>query len=193
MSSLKVVSVPIIESNLSENEGLLNVAKLMMISSRTAPKSGGKDDVETLLIYGEDKDKIATEMDKIGEERNSKGFLRDGKNVRDSEAIILVGVEGTKNFGLNCGGCGFKTCKEFNEFSRSKGADFTGPNCSFKILDMGIALGSASKTAMDHNTDNRIMYRIGTAALRLGLTKKSSIVMGIPISAKGKSIYFDRS
>ncbi|MCW4043773.1 MAG: ferredoxin, partial [Candidatus Bathyarchaeota archaeon] len=70
--------MPIIKSNLSENEGLLNVAKLMMISARTAPKSGGKDDVETLLIYGEDKDKIAAEMDKIGEERNSKGFLRDG-------------------------------------------------------------------------------------------------------------------
>jgi len=192
MSFLRVVSVPIIKSNLSENEGLLNVAKLMMISARTAPKSGGKDDVETLLIYGEDKDKIAAEMDKIGEERNSKGFLRDGKNVRDSEAIILVGVEGTKNFGLDCGGCGFKTCTEFNEFSRSKGVDFTGPNCIFKILDMGIALGSAAKTAMDHNVDNRIMYRIGTAALRLGLTKKSSIVMGIPISAKGKSIYFDR-
>jgi len=188
----KVVSVPIIKSNLSENEGLLNVAKLMMISARTAPKSGGKDDVETLLIYGEDKDKIAAEMDKIGEERNSKGFLRDGKNVRDSEVIILIGVEGTKNFGLDCGGCGFKTCTEFNEFSRSKGVDFTGPNCILKTLDMGIALGSAVKTAMDHNVDNRIMYRIGTAALRLGLMKKSSIVMGIPISAKGKSIYFDR-
>ncbi len=188
----KVVSVPIIKSNLSENEGLLNVAKLMMISARTAPKSGGKDDVETLLIYGEDKDKIAAEMDKIGEERNSKGFLRDGRNVRDSEVIILIGVEGTKNFGLDCGGCGFKTCTEFNEFSRSKGVDFTGPNCILKTLDMGIALGSAVKTAMDHNVDNRIMYRIGTAALRLGLMKKSSIVMGIPISAKGKSIYFDR-
>ena len=192
MSFLKVVSVPIIKSNLSENEGLLNVAKLMMISARTAPKSGGKDDVESLLIYGEDKDKIAAEMDKIGEERNSKGFLRDGKNVRDSEVIILIGVEGTKNFGLDCGGCGFKTCTEFNEFSRSKGVDFTGPNCILKTLDMGIALGSAVKTAMDNNVDNRIMYRIGTAALRLGLTKKSSIVMGIPISAKGKSIYFDR-
>lgn len=184
--------MPIIDNLQSEAQGLLDVAKLMMVSARTAPKSGGKDDIETMVIYGEDKDKIAAEMNKIGEERNSKGFLRDGKNVRDSEAIILVGVEGTKSFGLDCGGCGFKTCTEFNEFSRSKSGDFTGPNCIFKILDMGIALGSAAKTAMDHNVDNRIMYRIGPAALRLGLTKKSSIVMGIPISAKGKSIYFDR-
>jgi uncharacterized ferredoxin-like protein len=182
----------VINSNQSENEGLLNVGKLMMVSARTAPKSGGKDNVETLLIYGEDKNKIATEMEKIGEERNSKGFLRDGKNVKDSEVVILVGVEGTKSFGLDCGGCGFKTCTEFNESLKPKGVDFTGPNCIFKILDLGIALGSAAKTAMDHNVDNRIMFRIGTAALRLGLIKKSSIVMGIPISAKGKSIYFDR-
>ncbi|WP_455369079.1 ferredoxin domain-containing protein [[Eubacterium] cellulosolvens] len=184
--------MPIIDNLQSETQGLLDVAKLMMVSARTAPKSGGKDDIETMVIYGEDKDKIAAEMNKIGEERNSKGFLRDGKNVKDSEAIILVGVEGTKNFGLDCGGCGFKTCTEFNEFTRSQDVDFTGPNCIFKILDMGIALGSAAKTAMDHNVDNRIMYRIGPAAIRLGLTKKSSIVMGIPISAKGKSIYFDR-
>jgi len=184
--------MPVIDYVSAENEGLLNVAKLMMVSARTAPKSGGKDDVETLLVYGEEKDKIAEEMEKIGKERDAKGFPRDGKNLRDSAAVILVGVEGAKSFGLNCGGCGYKTCAEFEKATRIKGPDFTGPNCIFKSLDMGIALGSAAKIAMDNNTDNRIMYRIGTAAMRLGMVKKSSIVMGIPISAKGKSIYFDR-
>jgi len=184
--------MPVIDSNRSESEGLLDVARLMMISARTAPKSGGKDDIETLLVYEKEKDKIAKEMEKIGRERNSEGFLRDGKNVRDSTAVILIGVEGTKSFGLDCGGCGFKTCAEFEKAVRCKGRDFTGPNCIFKSLDMGIALGSSAKTAMDHNADSRIMFRIGTAAMRLGLTKKSSMVMGIPISAKGKSIYFDR-
>jgi uncharacterized ferredoxin-like protein len=36
------------------------------------------------------------------------------------------------------------------------------------------------------------MYRIGTAALKLRLLAKATVVMGIPVSAKGKSIYFDR-
>lgn len=184
--------MPVIDSAGSEIEGLLTVAKLMIVSARTAPKSGGRDDVETLLVFGAEKDRIADEMEKMGAERNIKGFLRDGKNVRDSTAVVLVGVEGTKSFSLDCGGCGFKTCKEFEAAARRKGQDFTGPNCIFKSLDLGIAVGSAVKTAMDLNTDNRIMYRIGTAAMRLGLTKKSSVVMGIPISAKGKSIYFDR-
>jgi uncharacterized ferredoxin-like protein len=184
--------MPVIDSGRSEIEGLVDVAKLMMVSARTAPKSGGRDDVETLLVYGDEKDKIAEQMEKIGTERDSKGFLRDSKNVKDSVAVVLIGVEGTKSFGLDCGGCGFKTCAEFEKASKPRGLDFAGPNCIFKSLDMGIALGSAARTAMSHSADNRIMYRIGTAAMRLGLTKKSSVVMGIPVSAKGKSIYFDR-
>jgi len=184
--------MPAVNSSESEVEGLLDVARLMMVSARTAPKSGGRDDVETLLVYGEEKDKIAAEMERIGIERNSKGFTRDSKNVKDSAVVVLVGVEGTKSYGLDCGGCGLRNCAEFEKAARLKGQDFAGPNCIFKSLDMGIALGSAAKTAMNHNADNRIMYRIGTAAVKLGLTKKSSVVMGIPISAKGKSIYFDR-
>ncbi len=88
---------------------------------------------------------------------------------------------------------GSKLVQTFEKSSKSTGLDFAGPNCIFKLLDMGIALGSAVKSAMDHNVDNRIMYRIGTVAKRLKIMKKSSVVMGVPISAKGKSIYFDRS
>jgi len=43
------------------------------------------------------------------------------------------------------------------------------------------------------NVDNRIMYRIGTAAKRLKLLPEAHIIMGITLSATGKNIYFDRS
>jgi uncharacterized ferredoxin-like protein len=56
---------------------------------------------------------------------------------------------------------------------------------------MGIALGSAVKTASLLNIDNRIMYRAGVAAREMGLID-ADFVMGIPLSATGKSIYFDR-
>ena len=69
--------------------------------------------------------------------------------------------------------------------------EFKGPNCAFRLLDMGIALGSAVKTAGMLNVDNRIMYRVGVAARRLGLAK-AQIVHGIPLSATGKNIFFDR-
>jgi len=73
------------------------------------------------------------------------------------------------------------------------GKDFIGPTCIFKALDLGISLGSAAKTASMLNIDNRIMYRVGTAASKLKLLPQATIVIGIPVSARGKSIYFDRS
>jgi uncharacterized ferredoxin-like protein len=184
--------VPIITSNEAEAQGLLRAADLMMVSCRTAPKSGGVDDVETLLITGEDKDKVAAEMGKMSDERKLEGFKRDADNVRRSQALLLVGVNGRRSFGLSCGACGHETCQEFDSTSVVKGLDFEGPTCVFKAIDLGIALGSAVKIASELNVDNRIMYRAGTAAKRLGHMSNSSVVMAIPISASGKSIYFDR-
>jgi uncharacterized ferredoxin-like protein len=183
---------PIIESENGEMEAILEAAKLMLISARTAPKSGGVDDILTIIVHGEEKDAIASKMEDMAEEREIEDFTRDAKNVKDSEAVILVGVRGNKSFGLNCGACGYKNCKEFDEVQKSFGEDFVGPTCLFKALDLGIALGSATKTASMLNVDNRIMYRVGTAALKLNLLPEATVAMGIPVSAKGKNIYFDR-
>jgi len=184
--------MPLIGGEESEKEGIMQAAGLMLISARTAPKSGGVDDIITAAVYGAEKESIAAEMDKIGSERGIPGFHRDAKNVRDSETIVLVGVRGAKKFGLNCGACGYANCDEFEKAEKKGGQDFTGPNCAFKELDLGIALGSAVKTASILNVDNRIMYRIGAAVRRLNYMPEASVIMGIPISAKGKSIYFDR-
>jgi len=69
---------------------------------------------------------------------------------------------------------------------------FKGPNCALRLLDMGIAIGSAVKTASLFNVDNRIIQRIGVVAREMGLID-ADFVMGIPLSATGKNIYFDRS
>jgi uncharacterized ferredoxin-like protein len=186
--------MPITNSKQAEKDALLQAAKLMLLSARTAPKSGGIDDIQTLLAHGQEKDDIAAEMEKIAQERPNMtaGFKRDAQNLRDSEAAILIGVKGTKKFGINCSGCGYPNCEEFEKTPKKLGQDFEGPNCILKLLDLGIALGSAAKTASILNVDNRIMYRIGAAAKRLKLLPEASIIMGIPISAKGKNIYFDR-
>lgn len=183
---------PIIEGKEGEREGVIQVANLMLASARTAPKSGGVDDILTAIVFGKEKDSLAADMDRIAEERSIARFRRDGRNVRNSEAVVLIGVRGTKSFGVDCGSCGYANCDEFEKAEKKKGRDFVGPTCLAKALDLGIALGSAVKTASILNVDNRIMYRIGVAAKRLGLMPEANVVMGIPISAKGKSIYFDR-
>jgi len=187
------VSPPIIRSENGEKEAILETAKLMLAAARTAPKTAGLDDIMTLIVYGEEKDAIADKMQEIADERKIEGFKRDAKNVRDSYAVVLIAVRGDKSVGFDCGSCGYEGCQEFDRAKKSLGKDFIGPTCVFKALDLGISLGSAAKTASMFDIDNRIMYRVGTAASKLKLLPQATIIMGIPVSARGKNIYFDRS
>ncbi len=169
-------------------EAIKFAAYLMAISARTAPKSKGEDDIEIIYVDGEDKDRIAEKMIELANERG-KGWKRDGESVKKAEGILIIGVKGGKPLGLNCGACGYN-CDEFKKIDR-RGGDFIGPNCVFKILDLGIALGSAVKLASIINVDNRIIYRIGVVARMLGITD-ADVVMGIPLASLGKNPFFDR-
>jgi uncharacterized ferredoxin-like protein len=165
------------------------VSDLMAVAARTAPKAAGQDFIEVMSLSDSERVTLGNEMIQIGKERGIHGFERDGKNVLDSDAVLLIGLLPHKGVGLNCGACGCASCQEFN--SKTYNGDFHGPNCGIRLLDLGIALGSAAKIASELNVDNRIMYRIGVAARRLRICK-SNVVHGIPLSATGKSIFFDR-
>jgi uncharacterized ferredoxin-like protein len=89
---------------------------------------------------------------------------------------------------LNCGGCGYKNCKDLLAAGEREGEDFTGPDL---LVILVIALGSAVKLAGELNIDNRIMYTVGAAAKKLKLLD-SNIIMGILLSVTGKNPYFDR-
>lgn len=171
-------------------EGMKTVAQLMAIAARTAPKSAGQDFIQIRIIYGEDVKKLGRRMLRFGAESKKTSFDRDGENTISSDAVVLIGIKDDKAVGLNCGACGYSTCEEMNKAERTD-EEFTGPHCAFRLLDLGIALGSAVKTAGILNADNRIMYRIGTVAREMGYCDWD-YVMGIPLSATGKSIYFDR-
>jgi uncharacterized ferredoxin-like protein len=165
------------------------VADLMALAARTAPKSAGKDFVVTRIIEGDDVKVLAEKMLVYGRDSGKKNFDRDGASVAASEVVVLIGVKDAQSLGLNCGACGVDVCEllPINNFAE----EFRGPQCAYRLLDMGIALGSAVKTASILNADNRIMYRAGVVARQMGLIE-ADFVMGIPLSATGKSIYFDR-
>jgi len=183
---------PIIRSEEGERQAIFDAARFMQVAARTAPKAYGINDIFTLIVYGEEKNAIAKVMEEIAEERKIDLFKRDAKNVRDSEAVFLIGVKGDKSTGLNCGACGYKDCKEFDGMEKRSGHDFKGPTCIFKAINFGIAIGSAVKIASILNIDNRVMYRVGTAAMKMNLIPDATIILGIPLSARGKNIYFDR-
>lgn len=163
------------------------IAELMSISARTAPKAAGKDFIITAIVEGEDLQALATKMYEFGERTGKGNFDRDGANVRASEALLLIGIKDEKVLGLNCSACGAEKCIKPNTTE----GEFKGPHCAHRLLDMGIAIGSAVKTASLLNVDNRVMYRPGVVAREMGLID-ADFVIGIPISATGKNIYFDR-
>jgi len=171
------------------NQALQLVADLMAISARTAPKSAGQDFIELKAIHGAELHRLARAMEKYGEDTGKRNFDRDGRNVADSEAMLLVGLNGAKILGLNCGACGQDRCADLPE--PREGPEFRGPFCAWRLVDLGIALGSAVKTASILNADNRIMYRAGVLARKLGIMN-ADVVIGIPLAATGKNIYFDR-
>jgi len=171
-------------------KGVELVAELMAISATTAPKSKGENFVQVKILKGEVIKRLAKGMVAFGKRVKKKDFDRDGKNVENSQVVILIGIKKATPVGLNCGACGFTSCSELLRQKSAK-AEFKGFICAFRLLDMGIALGSAVKTASMLNVDNRIMYRIGAAARHMKLVDWD-YVMGIPLSTTGKSIYFDR-
>ena len=172
-----------------ENEGVDLVAKLMAVAGRTAPKAKGNDFVVIKILNDTEKKRLAQEMRKTGENIGFKFFLRDANNVDDSDKIVLVGVRGKESAGLDCKACGF-TCAEMRK-TRVVGYGFEGPLCAIRLIDLGIAIGSMVKTANDLSVDNRIMFSIGIGAINAGLID-TEIAFGIPLSVRGKNIYFDR-
>ena len=176
----------LINSKKAEESAILNLAYSVCAAARTAPKACGVDYIETAILTGEDKDRVAGEMRKIGESMGKSGefFCRDADNLDESGAVVLIGAKyEVRRLGKMCKLCGFDGCTASKE---------AGAACVFTAIDLGIALGSAVSLVADNRIDNRIMFTIGQAAAKLGILGEYKMIMGIPLSASGKSVYFDR-
>ncbi len=181
--------MPVIDGRRAEIEYVLEVAKLMCIAARTAPKGRGVDNIVTAIVYGEYIERVADEMERLADELGYKFFLRDADSVRKAHALVLIGLRDAKPLGLNCELCGYP-CEQLARITRERRV-FRAPICAMKLLDLGIAIGSAVKIASLLNVDNRIMFSVGVAARRLGLID-ADIVIGIPLAVYGKNPFFDR-
>jgi len=176
-----------INAKTAEESAILNLAYSVCAAVRTAPKACGIDHIETAILTGEDKNRVADQMRKRGEALGESGkfFCRDADNVDKSGAVVLVGAKHeVRGLGEMCKLCGFENCSACEK---------AGAACVFTSIDLGIALGSAVSLAADNRVDNRIMFTIGQAAASLGLLGEYKMIMGIPLSAAGKSVFYDRA
>ncbi|MDD5746017.1 MAG: DUF2148 domain-containing protein [Candidatus Omnitrophica bacterium] len=169
-----------------EHRALEQVAEHMCLAARTAPKAKGVDNIITLILKnGATKNRLLKRMREIAEQAGKPGFSRDADNAAQSPVIVFIGTK-TEPLGITyCGLCGFDDCAQMTKAKA---------RCAFSSHDLGIAVGSAVSIAADFRVDNRIMYSLGKTAVELNLfnDKKAVLAMGIPLSATGKNIFFDR-
>ena len=175
-----------ISSKEAETSALLSVAERMCAAARTAPKTKGEDLLETAILTGLELEALATEMERLSAELSYGFFLRDAANLRQSGAVVLLGVRNhPRGLGDGCGYCGFQNCA---------GCAAAGGLCAYGPIDLGIAVGAAVSVAADARVDNRVMFSAGRAALSLELLGEDvRDLLAIPLSVSGKSPYFDRT
>lgn len=109
---------------------------------------------------------IGRDKDRLAKKMEENGNTRDSTSVLNADAVVLIGV----TLGDQTG--------EWSPFRA-------------KLIDLGIALGSAVRIASELNVDNRIMRTVGVTAREMNLLHADEI-QGIPLSVKGKNIFFDR-
>ncbi len=177
----------IIDEEDLRRESVLAAAKAALAAARTAPKTRGIDTLALKLVEGADIEKVAAGMEASAAEKPQKraSFVRDAKNVRASQAILLVGAK-LQPAGLDCAWCGYEDCA-------AKAAGNPKAPCVFNVMDLGIALGSVGALLAGRHIDNRVMFSIGYAALALKLfPEQVTTAIGIPLGVSGKSPYYDR-
>jgi uncharacterized ferredoxin-like protein len=178
--------MPLIFEENARKEALFEVAKRMMTAARTAPKGHGTDNLIIAVAERDVIEMIAAKMMNMVQTGEAAGFfIRDADNILRCDVMVLLATR-IKPIGLkNCGLCGFADCNEKNKHLEHP--------CAFNTGDLGIAVGSAASVAMDARVDNRIMFSVGKAVKALNLLgDEAKIIYGIPLSATGKSPFFDR-
>lgn len=170
-----------------EEKAVLDICALMCAAARTAPKTKGVDNIFTLVLTGKEKDELADKMKEVylREFNQTEGhYVRDGENVRQADAVVLIGCRKYYNSLPHCSMCGFENCGKCRK---------AGGKCVFPLIDLGIALGSAVAVAADNRADSRIMFSVGKVAEEMNYVTDEEITwQGIPVSIYGKSPFFDR-
>jgi len=179
------------------------VAGLCAAAAVTAPKSGGQLFIRGKPLFIETVfvderatlARLAGWMRVRGRERRQELWFRDAAVAERLDGVLFIGLKDWYPPIYDCGACGFATCAEFVEATRRQRVDsaafeFAGPHCNLRDIDLGIAVGSAAKTASLNNVDTRCQTRIAVAARKLGLIA-SDVAVALSMTVTHKNPGFD--
>ncbi len=186
-------------------DALRQVAKLCAVAAMTAPKSGGqlflqgaKPFIETIIL--DDRDmlhQLAEWLRARGMELKKPIWFRDADTAEKLDLVLFIGLAKWYPPLYDCGACGYATCAEFlraapkHHVEASEDWEFPGPICQLRCVDLGIAVGSAAKTASLNNIDARCQTRLAAAARHLGVIQ-ADLAVALSMSVSHKNIFFDK-
>jgi uncharacterized ferredoxin-like protein len=178
---------------------------IISASAVTAPKSGGqlflrgsKPFLETVAVADKAvQSQLADWLRRRGRERREPIWFRDAMAAEAMDAILFIGLKDWYPPVYDCGACGYATCAEFLNATQplragSHDLEFEGPQCNLRDIDLGIAVGSAAKTAAMLGIDARCQTRVAVAARKLGIIG-ADIAVALSLSVTHKNLGFDRA
>jgi uncharacterized ferredoxin-like protein len=186
-------------------ESVRHVAKLCAVAAMTAPKSGGQlflkggtPFIETVLVeYKPTLKKLANWLRAQGDKHKEAIWYRDADTAEKLDLVLFIGLCGWYAPQYDCGACGYATCAEFLQAKPAHATpgsadwQFSGPVCQLRAIDLGIAIGSAAKTASLNNIDTRCQTRIAAAARHLKVIQ-ADLAVALSMSVSHKNIFFDK-
>ena len=133
-------------------------------------------------------------------EQALSGFEKDEAGLTEEEALL----ETTRclkcdQVGFDCGGCGFKTCREAvincqNRLNETGGEPWgwmmKGPSCIWRAMELGISIDWAAAAAHRMNVESRIGMVPATAFMRMGYMEGCTLVTVIPVGPCKEHWYF---
>jgi NADPH-dependent glutamate synthase beta subunit-like oxidoreductase len=101
--------------------------------------------------------------------------------------------------GFDCGGCGFKTCREAvincqNRFNETGGEPWgwlmKGPSCIWRAMELGINIDWAAAAAHTLNVESRVGMIPAMAFMRMGYMEGCTLVTVLPLGPCKEHWYF---
>jgi len=191
------------------HEGLLAAASQVLQAYYKAPQCTSRTKLLSMVVSGDELrpmvELVGALEDSLGREGAASVFFplymdylcyKEALQRDDPPVVLILGANLMHSeLGWNCGACGFKSCAEFNRFSKESGGMGLfggGPSCAWKTIDFCIAVDYACAAAHLLNIENRVQATFGAVAYLLGYLEDASMVLTLPLGPIAELWYYNR-
>jgi|GEM_PF-1033235 len=156
------------------------------LARKRAEQSGGEPERPRPAL-------LPVEQALVGFEKVEKGLTEEQALFETTRCLKCDQV------GFDCGGCGFKTCREAvvncqNRINETGGEPWgwlmKGPSCIWRAMELGISIDWAAAAAHTLNVESRVGMIPAMAFMRMGYMEGCTLVTVLPLGPCRERWYF---